>query len=40
MRKAALELVGMLKSNSVFEKALVNIIERHFGVNGWSLPEN
>jgi hypothetical protein len=39
-RKAALELVGMLKSSSVFEKALVNIIERHFGVNGWSLPEN
>ncbi|MGY3484439.1 hypothetical protein ACVW1C_002322 [Bradyrhizobium sp. USDA 4011] len=39
-RKAALELVGMLKSNSVFEKALVNIIEKHFGVNGWSLPEN
>jgi len=36
---AARELLKLLKSPSVFEKALAEIVNEHFGITSWTLPE-
>jgi hypothetical protein len=36
---AARELIKLLKSRSVFEKALTEIVNEHFALRGWTLPE-
>lgn len=37
-RKAeARELISLLKSQEVFEKALAEIVNDHFGISGWTL---
>ena len=38
-KQAARELVGLLKSRDVFEKAIVEIVNEHFGISGWILPD-
>jgi hypothetical protein len=38
-RKSALGLIGMLRSVSVFEYAFIDVVERHFAVKGWTLPD-
>lgn len=36
---AARELIKLLKSRSVFEEALTEIVNEHFGLTGWTLPD-
>jgi hypothetical protein len=38
-RKAAVKLVGLLSSVTVFEKALTALVNEHFGLSGWALPQ-
>ena len=38
-KKSAFELIGMLKSTSVFEDSLIDVVENHFGVSSWTLPD-
>jgi hypothetical protein len=33
------ELVALLNSKDVFEKALVEIVNAHFGISSWTLPD-
>lgn len=36
---AARELVALLRSPNVFETALVDLVNAHFGTKGWSIPD-
>jgi hypothetical protein len=38
-RDSALKLVALLKSKEVFEKALEEIVNAHFGISHWTLPD-
>jgi hypothetical protein len=38
-KKAARELIALLKSQSVFEAALADLVNEHFEITGWTLPE-
>lgn len=39
-KKPALELVALLQSENIFEKALEEIVNAHFGTTGWTIPED
>jgi hypothetical protein len=34
----ARELIALLKSPSIFESALTEIVNEHFGIKSWSIP--
>jgi hypothetical protein len=34
--KAARELIALLKNESVFETALTEAVNEHFGISGWT----
>jgi hypothetical protein len=36
---AARDLIALLKSPDVFETALTEIVNEHFRIKGWTLPE-
>lgn len=36
---AARELIKLLKSQEVFEKALTEVVNDHFGIKGWTVPD-
>jgi hypothetical protein len=38
-RNAARSLIALLKSQDVFDQALEELVNRHFGIRDWTLPE-
>jgi hypothetical protein len=38
-KDSALKLIALLNSKEIFEKALVEIVNAHFGISGWTLPD-
>jgi hypothetical protein len=38
-RKAARELIALLHSRKVFEKALTELVNEHFNITAWTIPE-
>ena len=38
-KRQALELISLLRSTEVFDDALVSVVESHFKVSNWTLPD-
>ena len=38
-KRAAVNLIALLKSQDVFERALEEIVNAHFEISGWTLPQ-